>query len=115
MVLLLAVWPGKATAEAVNTTIETKYWRETHSSMPYSQTSYGYEEFAPAYQYGWESFGRRGADSQTFDSVEADLGRGWDRAKGSSRLGWDQAKSATRDAWERVKHAVLTDANRNTR
>lgn len=105
---------GKATAESFNPTIETKFWRENHSSMPYSQTSYAYEEFAPAYQYGWESFNRRGAETQTFDSIEADLGRGWDRAKGDSRLAWDQAKSATRNAWDRVRHAMHADANRNT-
>jgi len=96
---------GKAAAESINPTVETKYWQESHSSRPYAIPTLGYEEFAPAYRYGWESFGRRGY-GQTFEGLENDLGRGWDKAKGSSHLAWDQAKSATRDAWDRVEQAA---------
>ena len=97
---------GKAVAEAVNPTVETKFWRESHASGPYSHTSFGYEEYAPAYRYGWESFGRRTGPSKTFENLEIELGRGWDQAKGASHLAWDQAKSATRDAWNRVELAA---------
>ncbi len=97
---------GKAAAEAVNPTVETKFWRETHASRPYANGPLGYEEFAPAYRYGWESFTTRGAQGGTFESVEADLNRGWDKAKGTSRLGWDKAKDASRDAWNRVQLAA---------
>lgn len=97
---------GKAVAEEVNPTVETKYWRENHSSRPYAQAAFGYEEYAPAYRYGWESFGRRGGEGQTFESVETDLDHGWNQAKGSSRLGWDKAKEASRDAWNRVQLAA---------
>lgn len=97
---------GSAAAEAINPTVETKYWRESHSSRPYANAANGYDEFAPAYRYGWESFGRNAGQSKTFESVEADLGRGWDKAKGESRLAWDQAKSATKDAWARVELAA---------
>jgi hypothetical protein len=97
---------GKATAEVVNPTVETKYWQESHASGPYGATGSSYEEYAPAYRYGWESFDRRGRQGGTFESMEADLGRGWDGVKGGSRLAWDQAKSATRDAWHRVESAV---------
>lgn len=97
---------GKAAAEAVNPTIETIYWRESYSSRPYANAVLGYEEYAPAYRYGWESFGRRGGEGQSFESVEADLNRGWDQAKGSSRLAWDKAREASRDAWNRVQVAV---------
>ncbi len=97
---------GKAAAEAVNPTVETKYWRDTYSSRPYAQSTYGYDEFAPAYRYGWESYASRGSDGKTFESVESDLNRGWDKAKGASRLTWDKAKDASRDAWNRVDLAV---------
>jgi hypothetical protein len=105
---------GKVAAEAVNPTIETKFWRDSYASRPYADTKLGYEPFAPAYRYGWESYGRHGGDNTTFESVEADLGRGWDQARGESRLAWNQAKSATRDAWDRVElaargpHALVT-------
>jgi hypothetical protein len=96
---------GSATAEALDPTMETKYWRETYSTRPYANTALGYDEYAPAYQYGWESFDTRGGSGKTFESVEADLGRGWDKAKGTSKLGWDKAKAATHDAWDRVMHS----------
>lgn len=97
---------GAATAEALDPTVETAYWREAHSSGPYANTEFGYDDYAPAYRYGWESFGRRGGVSKTFDSVESDLERGWDKAKGASRLGWDKAKTATQNAWHRVEAAA---------
>ncbi|MEK6701598.1 MAG: hypothetical protein AABZ53_04995 [Planctomycetota bacterium] len=97
---------GKAVAEAINPTIESKYWQDSHASRPYSHSEFGYDEYAPAYRYGWESFDRRTSDGKTFESVEGDLGRGWDQAKGKSRLVWDQAKAATRDAWDRVASAA---------
>lgn len=104
---------GKSAAEAINPTLETNYWRTTHSTMPYASAAYGYEEYAPAYRYGWESSGRStAAAGKTFESMEADLGRGWNHAKGTSRLAWDQAKHATRDAWNRVQFAVRGDAKR---
>lgn len=93
---------GKAAGEALNPTIEAKYWQENYSTRPYAQAAVGYDQYAPAYRYGWESYSRRGADGRTFESIEADLARGWDNAKGESRLAWDQAKVATRDAWARV-------------
>lgn len=96
---------GKAGAEAVDPTVEASYWRKNHASRPFAVETYTYEEFAPAYQYGWESFGRPHYQGKSFDSVEAELGRGWNHAKGTSRLGWDHAKAAAREAWDRVKNA----------
>lgn len=97
---------GKATAEALNPTVEGKYWQDNYASRPYARTTLGYEQYAPAYRYGWESFGRNGNSKKSFDAAESDLSRGWNEAKGSSTLGWDQAKPAARDAWERVELAA---------
>jgi len=105
---------GKAAAEAVNPTIETKYWQGAYSSRPYAGGDTGYEEFAPAYRYGWESYSNR-REGQTFDSAESDLNRGWDKAKGTSRLGWDKAKAASRDAWNRVESAARDIAKPSAR
>jgi hypothetical protein len=103
---------GKAAAEVVNPNVEAKFWQESHSSKPYALTAFGYDEFSPAYRYGWESFARHGGESRTFDSVETALGRGWDKARGASRLGWDHARLATRDAWNRVELATRGPAAR---
>ena len=97
---------GKAAAESINPTIEAKYWRENYSSRPYAHSVMGYEEYAPAYQYGWENFKQTDGPDSTFETIEAEMGRGWDKAKGMSKLVWNDAKDASRDAWNRVQTAV---------
>lgn len=101
---------GSAAAQALDPTVETAYWRDAHPSRPYANTEFNYDEYAPAYRYGWESFSSRGGNGKTFESVEADLGRGWDKVKGASRLGWDKAKSASQSAWLRVATSAPSTA-----
>lgn len=99
---------GGAVAEAIDPTAETQYWKETYTTRPYTDKKLGFEHYEPAYRYGWESFGKRGGNGHSFSSVETDLGRGWDKAKGKSQLAWAQAKSATKEAWNRVESGVHT-------
>jgi phage tail tape-measure protein len=91
---------GKEAAEAIDPTAEDAYWRENYKSRPYATDGYNYDEYRPAYQYGWES--RAARPSQTWDQAESELERDWQHAKFKTRLGWDNAKHAARDAWERV-------------
>jgi len=95
---------GKGVAESIDPTAEDAYWRENYASRPYHDQTTSYDEYRPAYQYGWESRSRY-AD-RTFDEVEPDLQRDWESARGQSSLAWDRAKHATRDAWDRVAHLV---------
>jgi hypothetical protein len=97
---------GKEVAEEIDPTEEDHYWRENYASRPYVTSGNPYDEYGPAYQYGWESYNRH--VGREFDEVESDLGRDWDRVKGKSKLKWEHAKRAARDAWDRV-------ANRNDR
>lgn len=98
--------PAKESMAGIDGAAEASYWMTNHASRPFAVVTYTYEEFAPAYQYGWESFGRPHYQGKTFESIEADLGRGWEKAKGTSKLGWDHAKAATHEAWDRVKNAA---------
>ena len=105
---------GKGVAEHIDPTAEDGYWRVNHATRPYVESGYTYDDdYRPAYEYGWTSRGRY-AD-RSFDQVESDLGREWDRARGRSRLSWDRAKHATRDAWHRVERAVPGDFDRDGR
>lgn len=90
---------GKAAAESINPTTEAAYWKENYMSRPYVESKSSYDDYSPAYRYGWESFQKRGGK---FDAVESELGRDWDKARGTSKLTWDRAKAAVRDAWDRV-------------
>lgn len=100
---------GKSAAEVINPTDQAAYWKANHASGPYSRTTYEYDEYAPAYQYGWESYERHSSTHNTFESAEPELARSWDSAKGKSRLAWDQAKGAVRDAWHRVQKPSQND------
>ena len=72
---------GKSIAESIDPTTEDAYWRETYTSRPYYSEGMVYEEYRPAYQYGWESRARH--EGRTWEEVESDLGRDWDRANRS--------------------------------
>lgn len=101
---------GKGAAEAVNPTVEDDYWRKNYSTRPYASGG-TYDQYRPAYQYGWESYSRyRG---RKFDEVESDLRRDWEKGKQSANLGWDKARLAAKDAWHRVERAIPGDADKD--
>jgi hypothetical protein len=89
---------------------EDSWWRGNFSSRPYA-TGRDYEEFRPAYEYGYESglhhMGRE------WNDVESDLRTGWEKFEGRRGAGstWDSVKHAIRDAWHRVtgKHDLDPD------
>ena len=81
---------GKGAAEAVNPTVEDAYWRDELQRRGPTRGSGTYDDYRPAYQYGWESYSRyRG---RKFDEVESDLRRDWEKGKANTRLGWDKAR-----------------------
>jgi hypothetical protein len=94
---------GKGIAEQIDPSREDAYWRDNFSSRPYASGA-TYDEYRPAYQYGWDSYSRY--PGRRFDEVESDLSRDWDRTRGQSNLTWERAKHATKDAWNRVSDSV---------
>ena len=98
---------GHGIAEGVNPTVEDAYWRENYASRDYVDRSRPYEEYQPAYRYGWESRGR--SENRTWDQTESDLERGWDKFKDESKQTWHEAKHAAKDAWHRVDRNLSAD------
>jgi hypothetical protein len=90
---------------------EDSWWRNNFSSRPYA-TGRDYEEFRPAYQYGYES-GLHHMDRK-WNDVESDLRTGWEKFEGRRGAGstWDSVKHAIRDAWHRVTGQHDLDADR---
>ena len=82
-------------------TDEDNWWRNNFSSRPYA-TGRNYEDFRPAYQYGFESgqhhLGRK------WNDVETDLRSGWEKFEGKKGAGgtWESVKDAVKDAWHRI-------------
>lgn len=95
---------GKGIAEMIDPTVEEAYWRETYSSRPYVTNGASFDDYGPAYMYGVENYPRY--SGRSFDEVEPELSRDWQRAKGKSSLTWDNAKHATRDSWQRVSDTI---------
>lgn len=102
---------GKGIAEAIDPTAEDAYWRENYSSRPYVRTGAMYDDYQPAYQYGWES--RRAHVDKSFDEAEPFLARDWEVRRGSCPMNWDEARVAARDAWDRCDTCYGTVANQS--
>lgn len=81
---------------------EASYWRENFKSRPYAQNATSFDDYGPAYGYGVSSYAKY--QGRSFDDVESDLSRDWDKARGASNLQWTQARIATRDAWDRISN-----------
>lgn len=102
---------GKAAGEAVNPTAEDAYWRENYPKSAYYDPAVSYDDdYAPAYRYGWESYGRYG-QGRSFDQAEPELQANWQTSRGRSSLDWTRARAAARDAWHRVERNLPGDAD----
>lgn len=106
-------YAGKAAAEAIDPTVEDAYWRDEYQNRPYYDPKLPYDEYGPAYRYGWEA--RQRTRDQRFDDVEPELEKGWTKARANSGLSWDRARNATRDAWDRVEKALPGDLDNDGR
>jgi phage tail tape-measure protein len=89
---------GKGAAEAFNPTVEHDYWRGEYSKRPYVAKGSKYDQYAPAYQYGWESYTSRKESKKSFDDSEPELRREWEGRRDSANLSWNDARNASRDA-----------------
>lgn len=89
---------------------EDKWWEQNFASRPYA-SGRRYEDFRPAYRYGYES----GADhmGRSWNEVESDLRTGWDKHENrpADESSWENVKDAVKDAWHRItgQHDMDTD------
>jgi uncharacterized protein YjbJ (UPF0337 family) len=97
---------GHAVGERIDPTGETEYWKSNYATRPYHDKSQTWDDYEPAYRYGWES--RTTHRDRKFDEVENDLQRGWETAKGKSKMTWERAKDAVRDSWDRTDRTYNT-------
>jgi len=95
---------GKGIAEAIDPTVEDAFWRDNYSTRPYVGSGASYDDYGPAYRYGVDTYSDYAG--REFDDVDTELGQGWMRARGTSRLEWDRAKHAARDSWQRLSDNV---------
>lgn len=68
-------------------------------------------DYRPAYRYGtWAR--SHYADREWDETLEADLERGWPKAKGNSSLAWAEARDPVRDAWRGLESIAPQDVER---
>jgi hypothetical protein len=76
------------------------WWRDNFQNRPYVNVDRRFEDYEPAYRYGYESASRfRG---RSWNEVEPELRTGWDRFEGRGHSTWENIKDAVRDAWEKI-------------
>jgi len=91
-----------------------RYYGDRFSSMK-RDNNYDFEtDYRPAYRYGTYARGQY-AGRDWDDKLEADLERGWDTAKGTSRMAWNEARSSVKDAWHGVENVLPGDFDRDGR
>jgi hypothetical protein len=100
---------GDSIAEAVNPTEYNEHFKSNYVSAPYYTAGRDWNDYEPAYKYGYDTYGQyRG---RSFEDVETDLERGWEKTKANSRLAWTDAKGAVRDGWHHIERAMPGDAD----
>ena len=90
---------GKGIAEKIDPTAEEAYWRTQYAREPYYERGYTFDDYHPGYRTGWE--GRARYAGRSYDQVERDLQRDYQRNRGNSQLEWAKNRHAVRAAWDR--------------
>jgi hypothetical protein len=72
----------------------------THYQTNYGSMGRSYEEFQPAYLYGYDLAGNPQYRDMTWEQVEMDARRSWEREHQDTL--WDDIKDAVREGWMRV-------------
>lgn len=91
-----------------------KYYADRFATMDHDP-KYNYDtDYRPAYRYGTQARTRY-AGRDWDDALEADLERGWEATKGTSRMVWNEAKGAVKDAWHGAERIIPGDFDRDGR
>jgi hypothetical protein len=104
-------YAGKGAAEAVNPTEEDAHWRTNHAAQPYARKDMPYEQYEPAYRYGWESASHPDYAHRNFEAAEPDLARNWNTYRGPAQTEWRDVKDATRASFERIRNRARADVD----
>jgi hypothetical protein len=97
---------GLEEAQRVDAAVEEAYWKTHFSGEKYGEREAAYATYQPAFRAGY--IGRNRYPGKTFEEVEKDLQRDYDRLQGSATLPWARARFAVLDAWNRPVQTAVT-------
>ena len=93
-----------AVAASIDETPHTDYWRKNFKERPYVEKDASFDDFGPAYNYGYGA--RVLFVDVSFEEAEPALSRDWVQSRGESSLAWERARHPARDAWDRHARAA---------
>jgi len=77
-------------------------WR-THYNANFANSGYSYDQYTPAYRYGYSLATNKNYSGWDWDRLEPEAHRYWDERNPST---WDQFKNAIRQAWWDVRDTL---------
>ena len=92
---------------------EEAFWHTQYTHESYFVPGRGFDQYAPAYQLGWQAGHEQGASQvglPSFESQENELRARWLQAHGNSLLDWAQVKAAVKAAFSRTIKAQKIEA-----
>jgi hypothetical protein len=95
---------GERAAEARDKRGDLGHFEQIYRDMPYYIDGMGWDDYAPAYRLGLETWRTQGG--QDFSAAEPVLEADWSRARDASRLTWLQARSAVQHAWRELAQTL---------
>jgi hypothetical protein len=95
---------GDAISDAVDPKIEEAYWEENFRKRPYYKTGDRYEDYLPAYRFGWESANLNEYRDRDFYPAENDLRNRWEQQP--SARPWDEVRQMVREGYMRIRERM---------
>lgn len=90
---------GHRTSEAVDPRGDLGHFQQVYRTTEYYADGMGWDDYAPAYQLGLDTFERRRRDP---DLTGAELEARWPAVRGASRLEFAQAYPAIQHVWRQL-------------
>ena len=96
---------GAAAADKIQDKLDPKieevYWQQHYYTRPYYKSGDPYENYLPAYRFGWESAIRKDYAGKNFDEIEPQLRSEWTKSGAASD--WITIRDIVRDGFDRVR------------
>lgn len=105
--------PSIAGKRMLDSSDYNRHFADDFKNSRFFRSGSEWQDYEPAYQYGYESFDRH--RGRRFEEVESELAQAWNTTRRGSKLAWEEAKEAVRDGWHYLERAMPGDADRDGR
>ena len=96
---------GNSFASEFDATEEARFWQDQYRLRPYYRSGTTYENWAPAYRFGWDNARLPEHAQRTFSDLEDELASEWRKERAAVGDDWRLYRDAVKDAWDRVRNA----------